>query len=253
MSTKKTKFSGDKVTAELLVPSVGALIFASDDPVRPAEIAEVLGNLDVKQVEEAIGTLQEQFEQSAAGLRLESIAGGFRLATRPEVGAWVRRFFQQRNRTRLSPAALETLAIIAYRQPVTGPEIQSIRGKDPSAALKGLLDKTMIRILGKKKVVGNPLLYGTSKHFLVHFGLNRLDDLPSIDEFDEFVGALENEQARLFSPARGGDEELEVDIEALSEDTPAEPAGQTVRPEEVEEPKEVEELEELEGPQDPAP
>lgn len=210
----------ERVTDDLLVPAVGALIFASDDPVRPAEIASILGISEVKQVEQAIRTLQEQYETNGAGLQLESIAGGFRLATRPDVGPWVRRFFQQRNRTRLSPAALETLAIIAYRQPVTGPEIQSIRGKDPAGALKGLLDKSMIRILGKKKVVGNPLLYGTSRTFLLHFGLNNLEDLPSIDDFDEFVGALENEQARLFSTGRVGDEELQVEIEALAEDAP---------------------------------
>ena len=101
-----------------------------------------------------------------------------------------RRFFRQRNRTRLSPPALETLAIVAYRQPVTSPEIQAIRGKDPSAALKGLLDRRLIRIMGKKKVVGNPLIYGSTKEFLVHFGLDTLKDLPSIEEFDAFVGAL---------------------------------------------------------------
>jgi len=218
MSTSTNSGPGDKVTEEMLVPAVGALIFASDDPVRPAEIADTLGIDEVKQVEAAIRTLQQQYEANGVGLQLEQIAGGYRMATRSEVGPWVRRFFQQRNRTRLSPAALETLAIIAYRQPVTGPEIQSIRGKDPSAALKGLLDKSMIRILGKKKVVGNPLLYGTAKTFLVHFGLNSLEDLPSIDEFDEFVGALANEQARLFAPGRGGDEEIEVEIEALAED-----------------------------------
>ena len=97
----------------------------------------------------------------------------------------VRQFFRQRNRTRLSPAALETLAIIAYRQPITVPEIQAMRGVDPSGALKSLLEKSMVRILGRKKVVGNPLLYGTTKQFLVHFALNQLEDLPSIEEFDE--------------------------------------------------------------------
>ena len=103
----------------------------------------------------------------------------------------MRGFFRHRNRTRLTPAALETLAIIAYRQPVTSPEIQAIRGKDPSAALKSLLDKRLIKILGKKKVVGSPLLYGTRREFLEHFGLNALDDLPAIEDFDEFVDVLE--------------------------------------------------------------
>ncbi len=96
------------------------------------------------------------------------------MATQAEVGPWVRRFFQNRNRTRLTAAALETLAIVAYRQPITAPEIQAIRGKDSSAALKSLLEKKMTRILGKKKVVGNPLLYGTRKQFLLHFGFGVL-------------------------------------------------------------------------------
>jgi len=132
---------------------------------------------------------------------VEQVAGAFRLATKPEVGAIVRQFFRQRNRTRLSPAALETLAIIAYRQPITLPEIQAIRGVDPSGALKSLLEKSMVRILGRKKVVGNPLLYGTTKQFLVHFALNRLEDLPSIEEFDEFLGAFQGGQAPTFGDA----------------------------------------------------
>jgi len=139
-----------------------------------------------------------------AGLQIERVAGGFRVATRSEVGAWVRRFFRQRNRTRLSPAALETLAIVAYRQPITAPEIQAIRGVDPSASLKSLVEKKLVRILGKKKVVGHPLLYGTSRHFLVHFGLDRLQDLPPIDDFQELLGAGEPSPSRRPSPRPSG-------------------------------------------------
>ena len=175
---------------ELLVAAVGAVIFASDDPVDPKEIAEAFGGLDEEAVETAIRRLADGHAGSESGLRIERVAGGYRLATRPEVGAWVRQFMRRRNRARLTPAALETLAIVAYRQPVTVPEIQAIRGKDPTAALKNLVDKRLVRILGKKKVVGNPLLYGTSKQFLVHFGLDSLTDLPSIEEFDEFIGSL---------------------------------------------------------------
>jgi segregation and condensation protein B len=175
---------------ELLVSAVGAVIFASEEPVDPKEIAEAFGGLEAEAVETAIRKLAEGHAAAESGLRVERVAGGYRLATRPEVGAWVRQFMRQRNRARLSPAALETLAIVAYRQPVTVPEIQAIRGKDPTAALKNLVDKRLVRILGKKKVVGNPLLYGTSKPFLVHFGLDSLADLPSIEEFDEFIGSL---------------------------------------------------------------
>jgi segregation and condensation protein B len=180
-----------KSVPEELIAAVGAVIFASGEPVRPIEIAEAFGDVEAEQIEQAIRALERQYAGNRAGLRLERVAGGVRLATRPEVAERVRQFFRQRNRARLSPAALETLAIVAYRQPVTAPEIQAIRGKDPSAALKGLLDKKLVRILGKKKVVGSPLLYGTSKQFLIHFGLDGLEDLPSMEEFDAFVQAFE--------------------------------------------------------------
>jgi segregation and condensation protein B len=176
---------------EPLEAAVGAVVFASDEPVLPQEIASALGGVELARVEEAIRSLERHFERHGLGLQLERVAGGVRLATRPEVGAWVRRFFQERNRTRLSLPALETLAIVAYRQPMTAPEIQAIRGKDPSAALKGLLEKKLIRCLGRKKVVGSPLLYGTTKQFLLHFGLDGLDDLPSIEEFDQFLEVLQ--------------------------------------------------------------
>jgi len=199
--------TSEPVDPELLVPAVGAVVFASDEPVRPADLAQALGGVELEQVEQALQTLQESYDQHPLGLRVERIAGGYRLATRSDVGAWVRRFLQQRNRTRLTPAALETLAIVAYRQPITAPEIQAIRGKDPAAALKSLLDKKLIRILGRKKVVGNPLLYGTRKEFLVHFGLDSLEDLPKLDDFDEFVDALTSEQGRLFVVAEDESEE----------------------------------------------
>ncbi len=176
---------------EALEPAVGAMIFASDEPVRPEEIVSALGEIGLGEVRDAIRSLEQQFDRAGVGLRLEWIAGGVRLATRPEVGPWVRQFVRHRNRTRLSLPALETLAIAAYRQPITAPEIQAIRGKDPVAAIKGLLEKKLLRCLGRKKVIGSPMLYGTTKEFLVHFGLNSLDDLPSIEEFDQFLGALE--------------------------------------------------------------
>lgn len=185
---------------DLLRAAVEAVVFASPEPVSAAEIAAAFGGSPVEGVAAALEELCEQYARSDGGLRVERVAGGFRLATRTEVGPWVRQFFRNRNRSRLSPATLETLAVIAYRQPITGPEIQALRGRDPAYALKVLLEKRMIRILGRKKVVGNPLLYGTTKHFLVHFGLNGLTDLPSIEEFDSFLGALVDSQGDLFEP-----------------------------------------------------
>lgn len=200
---------GNGPEEELLVPAVGAIVFASDEPVPAQEIAEALGDIAPEEVERAIAQLRDAYEESGCGLWLEKIAGGYRLATRSEVGEWVRGFIRQRNRARLTAASLETLAIVAYRQPVTAPEIQAIRGKDSSASLKTLLDKKLVRILGKKKVVGRPLLYGTSKQFLVHFGLDSLGDLPSIEAFDQFVGALESGEPTIFEAAPEGEEKGE--------------------------------------------
>jgi len=193
-----TDTEGAVAPANDLVAAVEAVLFAAAEPVHPKEIAAAFEGASESEVAAAIDALRDRYAEGAGGLTVEQVAGAFRLATKPEVGGIVRQFFRQRNRTRLSPAALETLAITAYRQPITVPEIQAVRGVDPSGALKSLLEKSMVRILGRKKVVGNPLLYGTTKQFLVHFGLNRLEDLPSIEEFDGFLGALEGGQAPLF-------------------------------------------------------
>jgi segregation and condensation protein B len=186
---------------DLLVAALGAALFASDEPVPVGELAQAFGGIPLEEMEQAVEHLREELERSASGLRVEPVAGGFQLSTTPAVGPWVRQFFRQRNRARLSVAGLETLAIVAYRQPITAPEIQAIRGKDPSAALKTLVDKKLLRSLGRKKVVGNPLLYGTSKQFLIHFGLNSLGDLPAIEDFEELVEALAAEKPELFGEA----------------------------------------------------
>jgi segregation and condensation protein B len=196
-----TEPTGPSFPANDLIAAVEAVLFAAAEPVQPKEIAAAFSVATESEVAAAIDALRERYATGPGGLTVEQVAGAFRLATKPEVGAMVRQFFRQRNRTRLSPAALETLAIIAYRQPVTAPEIQAMRGVDPSGALKSLLEKSMVRILGRKKVVGNPLLYGTTKQFLVHFALNQLEDLPSIEEFDEFIGALQGGEAPLFGDA----------------------------------------------------
>ena len=230
------KDKNQRPAPEELLPAVGAVIFASNEPVQPKEIARALGRIGVEEVEEAIRQLEKSYKRKNVGLCLEWIAGGVRLATRPEVGGWIRRFFRERNRTRLSLAALETLAIVAYRQPITLPEIQAIRGKDPSAALKGLLEKKLVRCLGRKKVVGSPLLYGTAGEFLTHFGLNRLDDLPSIEEFDQFLGALEAEHGELAAAGAdpegpGGDFPPATDAAAASEGLQAADRAKTSEPE----------------------
>jgi segregation and condensation protein B len=181
---------GPPIPSDTVLAAVEAVVFAAGEPVRPEEIARALGVDDEQEIVAALERLHDNYERRQGGLQIEKVAGGFRLATRSSVGPWVRQFFRHRNRARLSPAAIETLAIVAYRQPITSPEIQAIRGVDPSGALRSLLEKRMVRIQGKKKVVGSPFLYGTTRDFLMHFGLDSLEDLPSLEEFEEVLGGL---------------------------------------------------------------
>lgn len=175
---------------ETLCAVLEAVIFTSSEPVHIEEIRNAIEGVDDETLAAAIEQLDQRYAEARSGLRLERVAGGLQFATRSRVGFWVRQFVRQRNRKRLSAAGLETLAIVAYRQPVTAPEIQAIRGKDPTGPLKTLLEKRLVRIMGKKKVVGRPILYGTTREFLVHFGLNGLEDLPAFEEFEQLVGAL---------------------------------------------------------------
>jgi segregation and condensation protein B len=190
----------DAVEPAELLAALEAVLFAAGEPVAPKELAAAFDGVGPERIEAALEILDQAMRERRGGLRVERVAGGFRLATDSAVSEWVRRFFRQRNRTRLSPASLEALAIIAYRQPVTAPEIQAIRGVDSSASLKSLLDRKLIRVLGRKKVVGSPLLYGTSKQFLVHFGLDRLQDLPPVDAFAELLGGGGVEASGLSAP-----------------------------------------------------
>ncbi|MBI2882210.1 MAG: SMC-Scp complex subunit ScpB [Candidatus Tectomicrobia bacterium] len=160
---------------------IETLLFVSEEPVRVKDLVELFeGRLDAGAVEEMLAELTSAYEGRA--LQVRRAAGGYRLATRPEHGGWVRRFLKRSTRSRLSPAALETLAVVAYRQPVTRAEVEEIRGLDCSGVLHTLLEKDLIRIVGRRKVVGRPLAYGTTTRFLEHFGFDSLRDLPRVGE-----------------------------------------------------------------------
>lgn len=175
--------------------AIEAVLFASSDPVRLDRLEEVFPEEAPAAVSEALERVAKRFaaDESARGVRLEEVAGGYRLVTRPELHGYLRKYFDISGHNRLSMAALETLAIVAYRQPVTGPEIQDMRGVNSSGVLKTLLDRRLIRISGRKQVVGKPFIYRTTREFLMHFGLKKLDDLPPLEEFEESFGALEIE------------------------------------------------------------
>ena len=164
-----------------------AILFACEEPVTAEDLASILGEERRGAIEAALADLAKTYDNPRTGLKVQRIAGGFRITTDPKLAPFVREMVRWRNRRRLSRAALETLALVAYKQPITAPEIQEIRGVNPSSILASLLDHRMVRILGRKKVVGKPFLYGTTQDFLVRFGLDSLDDLPSMEEFDQLL------------------------------------------------------------------
>src|SRR6267378_5157025 len=162
---------------------VEALVFAAEEPLMIDDLVDLFPGSDRETLVAALETVAGSCEPEERGVMVQRVAGGYRMTTKPDLGEWVRALFRSRNRRRLSSQALETLAIVAYRQPITTPEIQTIRGIDPSSVLEALLEKKLVRIVGRKKVVGKPFLYGTTSEFLAHFGLNSLQDLPDISEF----------------------------------------------------------------------
>jgi segregation and condensation protein B len=167
---------------------VEALVFASPQPLTPREIEKVLGGVPKKDWQAALDEIRADYARDGRGLQLVEVAGGFQITTRPEYNDWVRELLDPKAPTRLSVQALETLAVIAYKQPVTLPEIIDLRGVKSGGVLKTLLEKRLIRITGRKEVVGRPMLYGTTKEFLLHFGLKDVGELPRIEEFAAVLG-----------------------------------------------------------------
>jgi segregation and condensation protein B len=165
-----------------------ALIFASPQPVTTREIVKILVGVPKEDWHAALGELQAEYARDGRGLQIVEIASGWQITTRPEYNDWVRELLDPKTPTRLSIQALETLAVVAYKQPVTLPEIIDLRGVKSGGVMKTLLEKRLIRIEGRKEVVGRPILYGTTKHFLLHFGLKDLAELPKIEEFAEVLG-----------------------------------------------------------------
>jgi segregation and condensation protein B len=165
-----------------------AILFVAGEPVTVEQLSEALGGESKEEIAADLEAIREKLDQSGSGFVLEQTAGGFRFATRPAYDPYLRKFFAKQGEKRLSIAGLETLAIIAYRQPITAPEINEIRGVNSSGVLSTLLDRRMIRVAGRKPVVGSPFLYRTTREFLVHFGLNTIQDLPRLEEFSEILG-----------------------------------------------------------------
>ncbi|HEX5705938.1 MAG TPA: SMC-Scp complex subunit ScpB [Pyrinomonadaceae bacterium] len=171
-----------------LVSIVEALIFVSEDPLPVKAMADLLKE-DAGWVQVGVEELAREFNERQGGLMLREVAGGWQFATRPEHHEHVRAYLKSKPSAKLSLAALETLAVIAYKQPITVPEILEIRGVQSSSAIKTLLDKRLIVAKGRKETVGRPMMYGTSKEFLLQFGLKDLTELPSIEDFEDLTSS----------------------------------------------------------------
>jgi segregation and condensation protein B len=166
---------------------VEALIFASPEPVTMKTLYKLLSDEPKEDVLAAVRALAADYDQRP-GLQVVEVAGGYQIVTRPELHEWVRRLFHERSTQKLTVQALETLAVIAYKQPITAVEISEIRGVNTSGVLSTLLERHLIKIVGRKNVVGRPFLYSTTKEFLIRFGLNDLTDLPKVEDMAEALG-----------------------------------------------------------------
>jgi segregation and condensation protein B len=170
-----------------LKAALEAILFISSDPVRVDDLAESLD-----ETKEAVAAQLEEIrrglDEHVGGFLLEQAAGGWRFTTRAEHDSLLKKYFAKKGENRLSLAALETLAIVAYRQPITAPEVSDIRGVNSTGVIRTLLERRMVRVAGRKNVVGSPFLYRSTKDFLIHFGLNDIRDLPRLEEFGDLIG-----------------------------------------------------------------
>jgi segregation and condensation protein B len=214
-----------------LKPIVEALVFASPEPLPLKALCKMLSAEPKEDIEAALAALREDYA-GERGLQLVEDAGGFQSVTRPEYNEWVRRLFHERTTQKLSVQALETLAVIAYRQPVTAPEITEIRGVNTSGVLGTLLERKLVKIVGRKPVVGRPFMYATTREFLDKFGLRDLADLPKVEDMADMLGfeppsglggPAASDPLLPFDGVRSAGEGAEADTTAAQPSEPDEP------------------------------
>lgn len=212
-----------------LKPILEALLFVSGDPISVERLREVIGDVDRRKIEALLQELKDEYLQGNRGLQVVEVAGGYQLSTRIEMAPWIKEMEKIKAAARLSRPGLETLAIIAYKQPVTRAEIEMIRGVDAAGVLKTLMERKLVKIVGRKEVAGRPMMYGTTKDFLQYFGLPDLSGLPTLKEFSEVAEAQREgetfpaeEEERLVS-SLAGSEEIGAET-VVSENTDSESA-----------------------------
>ncbi len=216
--------AGKEGSVDELAHVIEAIVFASDEPLTANTIKSVLdaahtfGRLNVDMISDRINALNNKYESEGSGFRIVEIANGYQFATRKEMAQWVSNLFKERSKRKLSTSALESLAIIAYKQPITKPEIESIRGVNVDYVLHNLLEKELVTVTGRAESVGRPLLYGTTQKFLKIFALKSLDDLPKLREIDEIIKEIKS---------KGAEESIQLEITALSDQAASEGKPET--------------------------
>jgi len=193
-AVEEASSQAEAIDARELKAILEAVLFVSPEPVPLARLLSILGTVSKAEVIQALGILTHDLDQDGRGIQLVQVAGGYRLVTKQEYGPWLKRMDKAKAAQKLSRSALESLAIIAYKQPLVRSEIEEIRGVETSGVLRTLCERKLVRIVGRKDVPGRPIMYGTTKFFLEHFGLQDLSQLPPLREFKELG---ESEQALL--------------------------------------------------------
>jgi segregation and condensation protein B len=174
---------------------VEALLFASDSPLSPDRLREVVGDVNDDELAEIIESLRADYAESGRAFDIFRLEGGYQVLSRAEYAEWVEQLFVERRKAKLSRASLETLAIIAYKQPIVKTEIEMIRGVNADGVIRTLMERNLVTITGRAEGVGRPLLYGTTETFLNYFGLNELTDLPKMEEIRELLRGESSEPA----------------------------------------------------------
>jgi segregation and condensation protein B len=197
--TENSRFGASLPTVKDIIE---ALLFATDEPLTPKQIIDIFGMLEEGEMPRKVSEemilayieeLNREYEESGRGFHIIKVAGGYQFATLPKFAVWLGKMVKERSKRKLSVSALETLAVIAYKQPVTKPEIEAIRGVNVDYIMRALLERSMITIVGRAATPGRPLLYGTTREFLKHFGINDLSELPKPREIDELMAEAEFE------------------------------------------------------------
>ncbi len=190
---------------------IESLIFVSDAPLPLAKIRAVLDDMPTRELKQILDEMKDESRTDGRGIYLDEVASGYQYRTNPENADWIKRLVEQKP-TRLSKAALETLAIIAYNQPITKPEIENIRGVDSTSAVGMLVEKKLVRILGRKDVPGKPLIYGTTQEFLEIFNLMNLSSLPTLKEIESLGEDDTDEFRKVGDPAPDGEDERQLEL-----------------------------------------